>query len=462
MRLIVTYISIIVVTLMFISTYVLVSMSQYLRNQQKVETLANANVIANMISEYMEDPTAISYLVNQTSPGATSRIIITDETAKVIYDSAETNSIFGKVLIKQEIMSALKGNDTVNAYKEKDIGTVIQGAATVISESETVGVVYVSEVASSIDEFIANVRWILIVISLVVCLLIGVLSSVMSDIIIGPIERFTKIIRGMEGDTPDKHVPVMGKDEIAELGIAFNALIDKLDQMEEKRRLFVSNASHELKTPLSSIKLLSDSVISMNELDEESVREFMTDINGEVDRLTKIIDRLLSLTKLDVGDEELDLKVTDLNEMAGRIVKSLHPVSEAKNVVLTNATNREALAMVDREKFWQVVYNITDNAVKYTPTGGTVTVYVFNEGEYCRIEIVDTGIGIPEDDVNKIFDRFYRVDKARARESGGTGLGLSIANDVVTMHEGKILVDSTEGVGTKFIIIVPKKLQLEG
>ncbi len=461
MRLIVTYISIIVITLLFISSYVLVSMSQYLKNQQKVETLANANVIANVISEYMDDPSVISYLVKQTSPDEASRIIITDETAKVIYDSAETNSIFGKTLIKQEIMSALKGNDTVNTYKEKDVGTVIQGAATVISEAETVGVVYVSEVASSIDEFIANVRWILIVISLIVCLLIGVLSSVMSDIIIGPIERFTKIIRGMEGDTPDKHVPVMGKDEIAELGIAFNALIDKLDQMEEKRRLFVSNASHELKTPLSSIKLLSDSVLSMNELDEESVREFMTDINGEIDRLTKIIDRLLSLTKLDVGDEGLDLKVTDLNEMAGRIVKSLQPVSEAKNVVLSCATNREALAMVDREKFWQVVYNITDNAVKYTPSGGTVTVYVFNEGEYCRIEIVDTGIGIPEDDVNKIFDRFYRVDKARARESGGTGLGLSIANDVVSMHEGKILVDSKEGVGTKFIIIVPKKLQLE-
>ena len=304
-------------------------------------------------------------------------------------------------------------------------------------------------------------RWILIVISLVVCLLIGVLSSVMSDVIIGPIERFTRIIRGMEGDTPDKHVPVMGKDEVAELGVAFNALIDKLEQMEEKRRLFVSNASHELKTPLSSFKLLSDSVLSMNELDEESVREFMEDINGEIDRLTKIIDRLLSLTKLDVGDDKLDLKVTDLNEMADRIVKSLLPVSEDKNVTLNNATNKEALAMVDREKFWQVIYNITDNAIKYTPQGGTVTVYVFNEGDFCRIEIVDTGIGIPEDDVDKIFDRFYRVDKARARESGGTGLGLSIANDVVMMHEGKILVDSTEGVGTKFIIIVPKKLQLD-
>lgn len=436
-------------------------MSQYLKNQQKVETLANANVIANVVAEYMDDRTAVSYLVEQTNPKASARIIVTDETATVIYDSASNNNIFGKVLIKQEIMSALKGTDVVNAYKEKDVGTVIQGAVSVISASETVGVVYVSEVASSIDEFIANVRWILIVISLVVCLLIGVLSSVMSDVIIGPIERFTRIIRGMEGDTPDKHVPVMGKDEVAELGVAFNALIDKLEQMEEKRRLFVSNASHELKTPLSSIKLLSDSVLSMNELDEESVREFMEDINGEIDRLTKIIDRLLSLTKLDVGDDKLDLKVTDLNEMADRIVKSLLPVSEDKNVTLNNATNKEALAMVDREKFWQVIYNITDNAIKYTPQGGTVTVYVFNEGDFCRIEIVDTGIGIPEDDVDKIFDRFYRVDKARARESGGTGLGLSIANDVVMMHEGKILVDSTEGVGTKFIIIVPKKLQLD-
>lgn len=435
-------------------------MSQYLQNQQKVETLANANVIANVVAEYMDNPITVAYLARQTNSDSSARIIITDETAKVIYDSADNNNIAGKVLIKQEIVSALKGNDVVNVYKEKDIGTVIQGAVSVISESATVGVVYVSEVASSIDEFIANVRWILIVISLIVCLLIGVLSSVMSDIIIGPIERFTRIIRGMEGDTPDKHVPVMGKDEVAELGVAFNALIDKLEQMEEKRRLFVSNASHELKTPLSSIKLLSDSILSMNELDEESVREFMTDINGEIDRLTKIIDRLLSLTKLDVGDEELDLKVTDLNEMADRIVKSLQPVSENKNVILTNATNKEALAMVDREKFWQVIYNITDNAVKYTPSGGSVTVYVFNEGEFCRIEIVDTGIGIPEQDVNKIFDRFYRVDKARARESGGTGLGLSIANDVVMMHEGKILVDSTEGVGTKFIIIVPKKLQL--
>ena len=436
-------------------------MSQYLNNQQKVETLANANVIANVVAEYMDDPAAVSYIVERTNASTSARIIITDATATVIYDSSNNNSIFGKVLIKQEIMSALKGNDVVSANKEKDIGTVIQGAVSVIRESETVGVVYVSEVASSIDEFVANVRWILIVISLIVCLLIGVLSSVMSDVIIGPIERFTRIIRGMEGDTPDKHVPVMGKDEVAELGVAFNSLIDKLEEMEEKRRLFVSNASHELKTPLSSIKLLSDSILSMNELDEESVREFMGDINGEIDRLTKIIDRLLSLTKLDVGDDQLDLKVTDLNEMADRIVKSLLPVSEDKNVTLSNATNKEALAMVDREKFWQVVYNITDNAIKYTPSGGTVTVYVFNDGEFCRIEIVDTGIGIPEDDINKIFDRFYRVDKARARESGGTGLGLSIANDVVVMHEGKILVDSTEGVGTKFIIIVPKKLQLD-
>ncbi len=196
----------------------------------------------------------------------------------------------------------------------------------------------------------------------------------------------------------------------------------------------------------------------MPQLDEDNVREFMADINGEIDRLTKIIDRLLSLTKLDVESDTLDLQVTDINELAERISKSLKPVADKKNIKLSLMTDQEVLAMVDREKFWQVIYNVSDNAIKYTPAGGTVNLYVFNEGEFCRVEVLDNGIGIPQEEIDKIFDRFYRVDKARSRESGGTGLGLSIVNDVVSLHKGKILVDSTENEGTKFIIIVPKNL----
>lgn len=458
-RLVITYLSIIVLTLLFIATYILASISQYLYNQKKVETMANANIIANIVVDYMKnDVDMIPYAIKQLNLSDSVRVIITNEQAKVVFDSAANNNIEGKFLINEEVMSAIRGQDVVTVQDEKDVGKVVQGAVSVISDSKNIGVVYLSEAAKTTEDFIADIRWILLVISLVVCVLIGVLSSVMADVIISPIEKLTGIIKGMETGSLTERVPVSGKDEIAQLGDAFNKLTDRLVEMEDKRRMFVSNASHELKTPLSSIKLLSESILSMPQLDEDNVREFMADINGEIDRLTKIIDRLLSLTKLDVESDTLDLQVTDINELAERISKSLKPVADKKNIKLSLMTDQEVLAMVDREKFWQVIYNVSDNAIKYTPAGGTVNLYVFNEGEFCRVEVLDNGIGIPQEEIDKIFDRFYRVDKARSRESGGTGLGLSIVNDVVSLHKGKILVDSTENEGTKFIIIVPKNL----
>ena len=458
-RLVITYLSIIVLTLLFIATYILASISQYLYNQKKVETMANANIIANIVVDYMKnDVDMIPYAIKQLNLSDSVRVIITNEQAKVVFDSAVNNNIEGKFLINEEVMSAIRGQDVVTVQDEKDVGKVVRGAVSVISDSKNIGVVYLSEAAKTTEDFIADIRWLLLVISLVVCVLIGVLSSVMADVIISPIEKLTGIIKGMEAGSLTERVPVSGKDEIAQLGDAFNKLTDRMAEMEDKRRMFVSNASHELKTPLSSIKLLSESILSMPQLDEDNVREFMADINGEIDRLTKIIDRLLSLTKLDVESDTLDLQVTDINELAERISKSLKPVADKKNIKLSLMTDQEVLAMVDREKFWQVIYNVSDNAIKYTPAGGTVSLYVFNEGEFCRVEVLDNGIGIPQEEIDKIFDRFYRVDKARSRESGGTGLGLSIVNDVVSLHKGKILVDSTENEGTKFIIIVPKNL----
>ncbi len=460
-RLVVTYLSIIVLTLVFISNYILASISQYLYNQNKIEVVTDANVIANMVGSYVKNGESnIPYIINQLNLDDQTRVIVTNDKAEVVYDSGLNSNIRGKVLVKEEIISAIKGEDVANTYTEEDVGTVVQGAVSIISNSRTIGVVYVSTVAKATDDFIDDIKWILIVISLVVCILIGILSSVMADVIIGPVERLTKVIRGMQDDGRlDEKVEVNGDDEISQLGEAFNTLIDKLNEFEDDRRAFVSNASHELKTPLSSIKLLSDSILSMGEnVDPEMVVEFMEDINGEVDRLNKIISRLLDLTKLDFKHDALELKVTDINEMAQRIIKSLTPVAADKNIKLSILTTSEVLALVDREKFWQVVYNITDNAIKYTPGGGMVQLLVYNEGSGCRIEVSDNGIGIPEGDTEKIFDRFYRVDKDRARESGGTGLGLAIAKGVVESHGGTIRVESKLGEGTRFIISVPKRL----
>lgn len=450
-------------TLLFISTYVLAAISQYLYNEKKVELLANANVIANVLTDYVDKTeTDIRTAISRLNIEETTRVIIVNRHAEVIFDTTSYSDVRGRILMKEEIMSALKGEDTVTSGHVENVGTIVEGAATILSDAEVLGAVYISETAKDTENFIKDIRWILIVISLVVCLLVGVLSWVMSDIIISPIEKLTKFVSSFDLEHMEERIEVRGKDEISELSQAFNGMADRLEEMEEKRRLFVSNASHELKTPLSSIKLLSDSVLSMQTENDGYISEFMQDINGEVDRLAKIVDRLLTLTKLDAGIDTLEVKLTSVNTLLERIVRSLKPQADRKNIAMAILDNEEVFAEIDLSKMWQSVYNITDNAIKYTPAGGVVKITLKNEGDFCRIEIADNGIGIPKNDVDKVFDRFYRVDKARSRESGGTGLGLSIVKDMVELHKGKILVDSKEGEGTTFILILPKKQHLSG
>ncbi len=453
-----TYLAIVIMTLLFISTYILAAINDHLYNQRKIELLANANIVANVISDSVKsEEDRIGWLVSQLKVDNTSRIIVTDNLARVIYDTAEYSDLKNKTLMKEEIIAALDGQDTVNVDYNDDIGAVLEGAVTVISDTETVGTVYISETAQDTEDFVAEIRWILIAISLVVCLLVGVLSWVMADIIISPIEKLTKFVSDFDLSKMDTRFSVTGKDEISELGVAFNSMADRIEEMEEKRRIFVSNASHELKTPLSSIKLLSESILTMQTEQDSYITEFMTDINGEVDRLARIVDRLLTLTKLDAGTEPLDLKNTSVNMLLERIVRALKPQADRKNIAIAVVEESEVFAEIDLSKMWQVIYNLTDNAIKYTPAGGVVKVVLHDQVDFCRIDVIDNGIGIPEQDAEHIFDRFYRVDKARSRESGGTGLGLSIVKDMVELHQGKIMLSSVEGEGSDFSIVFPKK-----
>lgn len=459
---IVTYLAIVIMTLLFISTYILAAINEHLYNQRKMELLANANVVANVISESVKsDNKNLSWTVSRLKANDTTRIIVTDSLARVMYDTGDYGDIRGKILMKEEIMCALNGQDTVNVDQDGEIGAVVEGAVTVISDAETVGAVYISETAQDTEDFVADIRWILIAISLVVCLLVSVLSWVMADIIISPIEKLTKFVSDFDLNKMDTRFPITGKDEIAELAEAFNSMASRIEDMEEKRRIFVSNASHELKTPLSSIKLLSESILSMQTEPDTYITEFMTDINGEVDRLARIVDRLLTLTKLDAGTEPLELKMASVNTLLERIVRALKPQADLKNIAIAVIEDSEVFAEMDLSKMWQVIYNLTDNAIKYTPSGGVVKILLQNQGDFCRIDVIDNGIGIPAKDAEHIFDRFYRVDKARSRESGGTGLGLSIVKDMVELHKGKIMLDSVEGEGSDFSIVFPKKQHRE-
>ena len=236
---------------------------------------------------------------------------------------------------------------------------------------------------------------------------------------------------------------------------AISTTIRKLKDAAQSRDEFVSNVSHELKTPITSIRVLADSLMSMEDAPVELYKDFMNDISGEIDREAKIIDDLLSLVRMDRSAVRLERKSTDMHAMLEQILKRLRPIARLSNVDLTLETVREVMADVDEVKFSLAITNLVENAIKYNVKDGWVHVTLDADHQFCYIKVEDSGIGIPEDQIDSVFERFYRVDKARSRETGGTGLGRAITKEIVLMHQGSIRLTSTEGEGSCFQVRIP-------
>ena len=297
------------------------------------------------------------------------------------------------------------------------------------------------------------------IIFLCITLLMGLFIFIVSSIVTRRIVSFTNKITNMSKDgIIDEKMDEKGNDEVARLGAAFNIMNAKLALLEKKRVEFVSDASHELKTPLSSIKLMCDSIMQNPDLDQESIHEFLSDINSETGRLSRIIEKLLYLTKLDLAQSDkrmLNVEFIDIREIVMDIVKNLTPIAEQKNISINTMYCESVHIMADKDRLWQGVYNIIDNAIKYTRENGQVIIGITKDKNDAIIAVKDSGIGISEENLKLIFDRFYRVDKARSRETGGSGLGLAIANESIEMIGGKIDVQSIEGEGTTFSVSIP-------
>ena len=229
--------------------------------------------------------------------------------------------------------------------------------------------------------------------------------------------------------------------------------IRKLKNLDQSRQEFVSNVSHELKTPLTSIRVLADSLMGMENAPAELYQEFMQDISAEIDREGKIIDDLLTLVKMDKSSPDLNIAQTSINGLLEQILKRLTPIAKRRNIEITYESKREVSADVDEVKLSLALSNLVENAIKYNKEGGKLTVWVGNTLQGKKICVTDTGIGIPENETDRIFERFYRVDKSHSKETGGTGLGLSIVKHGAMLHGAKIHVDSKLGEGTKIELI---------
>ena len=245
-----------------------------------------------------------------------------------------------------------------------------------------------------------------------------------------------------------------GRDELAHLAEEFNQLTDRLQTTEEVRRRFVADASHELKTPLAAIRLLTDSIEQNPQMDQDTVRDFVGDIGEEAQRLTRITEHLLLLTRLD-SQREVEAHPVEVNQVIQRAVSMLTPVADSAGVTLKTDLRPGIVILCTEDEYYQVCFNLIENAIKYNRPEGQVVISTVRDSDQMVMEVADTGLGIPEEDMPKVFNRFYRVDKARSRAAGGTGLGLSIVRDTVRRHGGWVSVRRRHPEGSVFAVGFP-------
>ena len=378
-----------------------------------------------------------------------TRVLVTDASGLILYDSSTLDNRVGDYALMGEVVWALRGQDASRAeYREGAIRT--RAAVPIMYHGMTLGAVYLyeydTEQADVLLSILANLRYISIVICVVALVLVVLLSKTLTRNTV----RLLSAIRHVREGEYSHRVESLGRDEMAQLADEFNQLTDRLQTTEEARRRFVSDASHELKTPLASIRLLTDSILQNESVDMETVREFVSDIGEEADRLTRISEHLLALTRLDASAERTSEPV-ELGRVADQVVHLLTPVAQTSQVELRTSLASACALRANEDDIYQVAFNLIENAIKYNQPGGRVEVVVCRRGDKVALTVTDTGLGVPEEDLPKIFDRFYRVDKARSRAAGGTGLGLSIARDTARVHGGDITAGpNPAGRGTRF------------
>ena len=407
-----------------------------------------------MQQNYLEDQSseAINSELNILNNIYGGRIMIIDENFRIVKDTYDLDR--GKTMVSQEVIDSYNGKDT-SRYDSKssyiEMTIRIQDKET----KETLGVMLMSV---STDEIQANMNILEqkgTMILMIVMVLVLVLGYFLSGILVRPFQKVTRSIEDLTDGYLDEDISVPDYLETELITNAFNKMLARVRTLDESRQEFVSNVSHELKTPLASMKVLADSLNAQEDVPVELYKEFMQDITEEIDRENQIITDLLSLVKMDKKAADLNITTMNINDLLELILKRLRPIAAAKKVELILDSFRPVNAEVDETKLTLAISNLVENGIKYNVEGGWVKVSLNADHKYFYVTVADSGIGIPKESLDHIFERFYRVDKSHSREIGGTGLGLAIARSAIVMHRGAIKVYSKENEGTTFSVRIP-------
>lgn len=452
-----TYILVVAVVLVLMNTYFLTASRNMVFTSKQASVQHRASAIAAGLEDSFDTLTAdyVSKVMDQLDTAGVTNIVVADADGSSLYGSVSDGD--AAVSYDDNIKRALEGFDIF--YARFYEGTFSSNAFTpVMGESGVIGAVYVNDEDSEIGEILVDMQSTLKNISIIIV----VFSVAMIAFIIWSVmRRITSILKAIktvrEGEY-NYRVTMRGWDELAILGDEFNRLTDRLRETDEIRRRFVANASHELKTPLASIRLLSDSILQNQDIERETVKEFISDIGAEAERLSRTTEKLMTLNRLD-SHISAESGVVDVKEAVVATIRMLKPLAQNRNLSLDSELQDNCLIVATDDSVHQIVFNLVENAIKYNKPDGSVSVRLEAEDEFVVLTVDDRGVGVPDEDLPYIFDRFYRVDKARSREAGGSGLGLSIVWDTVRDLGGKVNASPRDGGGMSFKVRFSRTLK---
>ncbi len=448
-----TNIVITLVVLVFLNIYASGTNQQLIYQNKKNSILPKCQIAAAEIGDLeVLNPTNAAAAVAQMGSLLVDRIVITDQSGVAVYDSGMTGEPATEYVLLPEIVTALEGNN-VFTWDYHDGSMYSRAATPVVSYGTVVGCVYMMEYDQEQGQLIKSLQKNIFVITFMLELAVIIFSLVFTAIYSSRLRKIMASMRIIREEDYSHKVSIGGSDELTVLGHEFNDLTDKLQTSENKRRQFVSDASHELKTPLASIKLLSDSILQ-NDMDMGTIREFVGDIGNEADRLNRMSQKLLSLTRIE-SQEDGSCEIVDFGPTVDRVVRMLSGIAESSGITIVKDIQQDCPVLILEDDLYEITFNLVENGIKYNRPGGTLTIRVHRDENNGILEVIDTGVGIPEEAIGHLFERFYRVDKARSRKSGGSGLGLAIVRNMVERNQGAIRVESTPGVGSVFTVTFP-------
>ena len=445
----------ILLLLVIINTYPVIAMRNVVQMDKERSMSSTASVVSSALSGLdVLTPDNVSGVIDLLNVSEDNHILVTNESRIVVYDSWGESVGTNLTANFEDIGRVFAGKLVFRSHYDTESFTS-QVCAPVMVHKNIIGSVYLVEEDTEQADMILGIRNRLAVLSGGVALLAVLLSIFVSHALTERIRTLSQGVKVVQEGDYTGYIEPRGSDEITDLTREFNSMTEILRQNEQVRRRFVSDASHELKTPLASIRLLADSILQNEGIDRDTTVEFVEDIGACAERLQNMTEKLLDLSRMDSTPEPVRTQV-DFSALVRRAMPMLQPLADHREVTLELNADDNIFVSADREDLYQVVFNLVENAIKYNVPQGSVSVTLKREAGQAVLRVADTGIGIPAGDVPNIFSRFYRVDKARSREAGGSGLGLSIVRDAVILHGGDVSVSPNQPQGTVFTVTFPE------